>query len=65
MSGLAELSRGTRGPICPGASCVPWDRDQDRSLREKRDRDKFLRDKRDQDEESRDCPVPSLAHPCI
>ena len=53
MSGLAGLSRGTRVPICPGAFCVPWDRDRDRSLRDERDRDKF----------SRDCPVPSLVHP--
>ena len=44
MSGLAELSRGTRVPICPGASCVPWDRDPDRSLRDEWDRDKFSRD---------------------
>ena len=47
MSGLAGLSRGTRVPICPGAFCVPWDRDRDRSLRDERDRDKF----------SRDCPA--------
>ena len=47
MSGLAGLSRGTRVPICPGAFCVPWDRDRDRSLRDERDRDKF----------SWDCPA--------
>ena len=34
-------TRGTRVTICPGAFCVPWDRD--RSLRDERDRDKISR----------------------
>ena len=38
----SRLSRGTRVPICPGAFCVPLDRD--RSLRDEREREKFLRD---------------------
>ena len=54
MSGLAGLSRGTQVPICPDTLCDPWDRDRDRTLQDERDRDTF----------SRDCPVPSLAHPC-
>ena len=62
-----SLFKTTR-KFCPGAFCVPWDRD--RSLRDEQDREKFSRDKQDRDKQDRDkqdrdkisqeCPIPSL-----
>ena len=72
MSGLAGLSRGTRGPICPGAFCVPWDRDQAEVCGTSGTGTNFRgtvphgcpAEQAGPGQKSRDCPVPSLAVCC-
>ena len=39
MGGCPGTMSGSRSR--PGAFCVPWDRDRDRSLRDERDRENF------------------------